>query len=285
MIAMATEDSMSKWRNFASWSAAGGLLVLVMAIAAIVAGSRSGDPLAAIVASGTDPRVVLALLLSMAVVGLSSLSKAFTWWRFRNFVIFSAATAVIAMLAIAGIRTLTNTGSYGTMDASRWAAAGTGLVLLSLGILISLVRAAARTGWTLVEAEQAETVRERRYLLSLSCFIFAAMGLTLMLLSLAGPHSAVSPLAALAGALLLCIVTAALTVAAWRAMDELDRTLSYETGNIAFYLTLLLGGGWALLAHLGFATAAAPLDWLTMLTAMSFVASFIAVGRRKLLVA
>jgi len=59
--------------------------------------------------------------------------------------------------------------------------------------------------------------------------------------------------------------------------------LSYETGNMAFYLTLVVGGGWALLAHLRFVAAAAPLDWLTMLTAVSFVAGVITAGRRKLL--
>ena len=45
-----------------------------------------------------------------------------------------------------------------------------------------------------------------------------------------------------------------------------------------------MGGGWAVLAHLDFAEAPAPLDWVTMLTVLMFVASFIVLGRRKLLV-
>jgi hypothetical protein len=48
-------------------------------------------------------------------------------------------------------------------------------------------------------------------------------------------------------------------------------------------LVLALGGGWAMLAHLGFVAAPAPLDWLTMFTILMFVAAFIAAGRRKLL--
>jgi hypothetical protein len=38
-----------------------------------------------------------------------------------------------------------------------------------------------------------------------------------------------------------------LGIATWRLSDELTRTLSYETGNMAFYLILVLGGGWAML--------------------------------------
>jgi hypothetical protein len=68
-----------------------------------------------------------------------------------------------------------------------------------------------------------------------------------------------------------------------RLSDELDRTLNYETGNMSFYLVLVLGGGWAILAHLGFLAAPAPLDWLTMFIVIIFVASFIVLGRRKLL--
>ena len=46
---------------------------------------------------------------------------------------------------------------------------------------------------------------------------------------------------------------------------------------------LAVGGGWAMLAHLGYVPAPAPLDWLTMLTLLMFAASFIALGRRKML--
>jgi hypothetical protein len=84
-------------------------------------------------------------------------------------------------------------------------------------------------------------------------------------------------------ALVLIAVLTALGIAAWRLSDELGRTLSREAGNMAFYLILLLGGGWAMLAHLGVVAAPAPLDWLTLFAVLLFVASFIAVGRRKLL--
>ena len=69
-----------------------------------------------------------------------------------------------------------------------------------------------------------------------------------------------APAAALTGALVLIAVLMVLGIAVWRLSDELERTLSHEAATLAFYLILLLGGGWAMLAHLGFAPAPAPLD-------------------------
>jgi energy-converting hydrogenase Eha subunit E len=85
------------------------------------------------------------------------------------------------------------------------------------------------------------------------------------------------------GALVLIAVLTVLLIAAWGLSDELGRTLSHETGNMAFYLILVLGSGWAMLAHLGFVAAPAPLDWVTLFAVLMFAASFIAAGRGKLL--
>lgn len=278
---MAADMYISKWRNFASWSAVGALVVV--AFVGVTSWLEHGDPLGPFLKSGTDPRVALALLFSALVVGLSSLNKPFGWRSFGNFAILSAAAGGVAVLAISGIRPLLRAGAFGTIGTSQWAAAVAGLTLLFFATCIGLLPALARRGWTLMEVEQVEILRERSPLLFLSWIVVAAMGLMLILLSLAGPGSVVSPAAALAGLLVLSIVATALSIAAWRLMDELDRTLSYETGNMAFYLIVLLGGGWAMLAHLGFVAAAASLDWLTMFTVIMFAASFIVAGRRKLL--
>jgi hypothetical protein len=66
-------------------------------------------------------------------------------------------------------------------------------------------------------------------------------------------------------------------------LDELWQTLSRESGSWAFHLVFVIGGGWAILAHLGFVRAPSPLDWLTLLTLSVFAASVIAVSRRGLL--
>jgi hypothetical protein len=275
-MAMANEVPLPKWRNFAAWSATGGLVVVV---AVILTSWLDGDPLGGLLESATDPRVALALLFSMAVVGMSSRNTRFGWRSFRNFALLSAATGGIAVLAISGLRA----GAFGTMGVSEWIAAGAGLVLVFFPAFLSLVMLAARRGWNLVEPDQVELLRERGRLNLLSVTAIAALGLVLIVLALAAPGSVLAPAAALAAVLVLLAAAAALSIACWRQMDELDRTLSYEAGTMAFYLILLLGGGWAALAHLGFVPAAAPLDWLTMLVVVSFPASFIALGRRSLL--
>jgi hypothetical protein len=63
----------------------------------------------------------------------------------------------------------------------------------------------------------------------------------------------------------------------------LMRSVSNEAGNLAFHLVLIVGGGWAMLSHLGFARAPAPLDWLTMFFGLVLLASFIATARRGML--
>jgi hypothetical protein len=88
---------------------------------------------------------------------------------------------------------------------------------------------------------------------------------------------------ALVGVAVLLGIEIALTRMIWPLIDELSQTLSREAGNAAYYLIVLLGGGWAILAHLGFAPAPASLDWLTMFTVIVLAASMIAAGRRGLL--
>lgn len=126
-------------------------------------------------------------------------------------------------------------------------------------------------------------MRERGRLFLCSFTWTAALGLLLIVLGLAGPRGLLPPAAALAGALSLIAILTALGLAVWRLSDELGRTLSHEAGNMAFYLILVLGGGWSMLAHLGFVAAPAALEWLAMITVLLFAASFIAVARRKLL--
>ena len=111
----------------------------------------------------------------------------------------------------------------------------------------------------------------------------AAMGLTLVVLSLAGPGGPLSPLAALVAVLVLIVIRATLSFKTRPLLDELSNTIGRETGVGAFYLILIIGGGWSILAQLRFIPALAPLDWLTLFTVVLFAASFVAAGRRGLL--
>jgi hypothetical protein len=158
-----------------------------------------------------------------------------------------------------------------------------GMVLLVFAILGLLRLAAAHAPGSALPPEETDANLELGRARLYSLIVIAAMGLTLILLSLARPGGALTPTITLVAVLVLLGIVTVLTFAVWPLLDELSRTMSRETGNAAFFLIVVIGGGWSILAHLGFVLAPTPLDWLTMFTLIMFAASFIAVGRRGLL--
>ena len=282
-MATANDKPMPVWRNFAAWSAVGGVFYIVVLWGAAVL--VHGDGMSAILRSKPLTAVLgLSLICSTAVVGFTSRKRPISLRKLRNFLIQNAAAIIACLLLIWGFSALARAGALGAMGPSQWVAAVTGSFLVFFASLGTFTVGSAHTGADLIDDEvAAEEMRERGRLFVYSFVWMAACGLLLIGLSLAGPGGVLSPAAAFAGALVLIAVLVALGIAAWRLSDELGRTLSREAGNVAFYLILLLGGGWAMLAHLGVVAGPAPLDWLTLFIVLLYVASFIAVGRRKLL--
>lgn len=278
-MAMANDRSAPKWRNFAAWSAVGaiGYFLAVWGGTSVLHEGGIG----AVLRSRQAAAILgVCLIFSMALVGFSSRKRPVSLRHLRNFAVRNVVAIVACLLLVWGFSNLAHAGA---LSASAWGAAVTGSILVVVAILGLLATASAHTRADLIDDEMAaEELRERGRLFFYSFVWMTACGLLLIGLSLAGP-GVLSPAAALAGALVLIAVLSVLGIAVWRLSDELGRALSREAGNIAFYLILIFGGGAAMLAHLGFAAAPAPLDWLTMFTVLMFVASFIAVGRRKLL--
>jgi len=194
-----------------------------------------------------------------------------------SIVVGFAIIALIKTFGFTGTRTLSALGVSATI------ALGLGAVLLLFAIMGLLGLAAAHAPGAAPPPEEMDANLERGRPRLYSLIVIAAMGLTLVLLSVVGPGGALSPTIALVSVLVLLGIAAGLTFATWPLLDELPRTMSRETGNAAFYLIVVIGGGWVILAHLGFVLAPAPLDWLTMFTLIMFAASFIVVGRRGLL--
>jgi hypothetical protein len=285
MMDMANEKPAPKWRNFLIWSAVGAGIYTLLVWG--VLSFRPEGPLGAIFKSEeVAAKLGLALIFSAAVVGFSNRNRPISLRRVGSFMIWSLLAGIVCLSLVWGFRALVGagaSGASGAMGASEWVATAVGLALLFFALLGSVSAAIAHKGAFFMDAEIADELRERGRSLFYSYIAMAAMGLALILLSLGGPGGMLSPAAALAGALVLFIIVAVLSIAIWRLMDELGRTLSRETGNMAFYLIVLLGGAWAMLGHLGFVVGPASLDWLTMFAVLMFVASFVAVGRRKLL--
>jgi succinate dehydrogenase hydrophobic anchor subunit len=279
MIKMANDKLMPNWRNFAAWSAAGaGFYILAVWGATTL---LHQDAMTAILRpSKVTAQLALGLIFFMAVTGFSNRERRIGPGTLRNFLIQSAVAIIAFLLVIWGFSVFARVSAVGV---SEWFAAVTGATLIVIASLGMLATASVHAGADLVDDEMAaEDMRERGRLILCSLAWVAACGLLLIVLSLSGP-GVLSPATALASALVLIVILTVLGIAAWRLSDELGRTLSHETGNLAFYLIWVGGGGWAMLAHLGFVAAPAPLDWVTLFTMLLFAASLIVLGRRKLL--
>src|SRR5690606_36225557 len=130
--------------------------------------------------------------------------------------------------------------------------------------------------------EDAEDLHEQRPVLGYAAGVMALWGAAIIVTALGGPGGILSPSAALVGASGLVAGCLVATLFLWRGMDEMMRTMSRECGNVSFYLVLLVGGPWAVLAQIGFTAAPAPIDWLTMFTALPLLASAVIAARRGL---
>ena len=181
--------------------------------------------------------------------------------------------------AAAGIR-LIESGRLGEFGGSQVAAAAVGLVYLLTGMAVAAGLVSPNRGAQFLNVSDAEELREQRKLLGLSAFSMVLSALALFVLASAG---VMQPSLALGLAIALLAPTIVLGIAQRRLMDELLRQVSSEAGSAAFYLTMVFGGGWSVLAHLGFVPAAAPLDWITMFFAVALIAAFAAAGSRGLL--
>ncbi|MES2442477.1 MAG: hypothetical protein V4574_06570 [Pseudomonadota bacterium] len=275
---MAADNPAPAWRNFAAWSAVGALVYIVAVGGALTLLQQ--DAIGMILRpTRVTAQLGLVMIASMAVVGVTGYRRPLSLRAFRNFLIQNAVAITLFLLALRGYKAV-----GGAMRAAEGVAAVTGLVLVAIAFFGTFAVASVHAGANLVDDEvAADEMRERGRLLVYSFAWMAACGLLLVGLSLAGPGGLLSPAAALAGAMVLIAILVGLWIVTWRMSDELGRTLSHETGNMAFYLILAVGGGWAMLAHLGFAAAPPALGWLTLFIVLLFVASFVALGRRKLL--
>lgn len=161
-----------------------------------------------------------------------------------------------------------------------------GLVAI-IYILVALILLAGSMnpalGAKLLNVEDEDEVHELRSQLSNSGVAMVLWGAALLALALAAP---VGPLAT---PVALAIALAGLVIGTWfawktyRAADELMSAMNLEAGALSYGLVLVVLGGWGMLAHLGLVAGPQPLDLLTACYVLVMAATFIAVGRRGML--
>lgn len=157
------------------------------------------------------------------------------------------------------------------------------MLYAATGLMIAVGALSPAIGSKFLNVEDAEELREQRRMLGYSAGGMVAFGLALAMVALAAPAGPVAAPVSLVAALALLAVAVVLSLRQMRYVDELLRAVSREAGANAFYLTVLVGGGWAMLAHLGYTIAPRPLDWLTLFAVVMLLGAFWACGRRGLL--
>ncbi len=157
------------------------------------------------------------------------------------------------------------------------------VIYIFIAAIVLAGSASPSLGAKILNVEDADEVREMQSQFVTSGMAVLLWGLALLALALAEP---VGPLAAPAA---LMIGAAGLIIGLWfaikayRCADELMLATNLEAGAITYGLMLLTLGGWAMLAHVGYVSAPAPLDILSACYVLVMVASFIAIGRRGLI--
>ena len=282
MIDMATGEHRQTWRNALTWFAIGFIAYGLVMAAAVTLLSHGGLP-DALKSPGTRTVLALSLLLGSLVSGLGQRNFPVNSRTFGNFLIWNAIGISLVALVMWSLHSFAGGAALKALNRSAAIALWVGLVLFFLAVVGLLHVAAARARPRLLTVEQSEAILERTRASTYGFLAIAAMGLTLVVLSLAGPGGPLSRVAALVVVLVLIAIRAILSLKTRPLLDELSNTVARETGVGAFYLILIIGGGWSAPPQLGSVPALSPLDWLTLLTVTMFTASFVAAGRRGLL--
>lgn len=201
----------------------------------------------------------------------------------RKLLIPALIGGVAGFAASAGMMKFIDSSAVGGLDMSATVAALVGMVYVVIGFGVAFGSASPQVGAKFLNVEDADELREQKKVLGLSGVAMLMWGAALVALALAAPDGPVPQGVALAIGLTGLVIGTVLSIQVYRASDELMLAVNLEGGALSYGLVFVVVGGWAMLAHLGYTAAPAPLDLLSLFYVLVLVASFVAVGRRGML--
>jgi hypothetical protein len=156
-----------------------------------------------------------------------------------------------------------------------------GLSYVLIGLIVALGLASPQAGAKFLNVEDAEEIREEGPKLWMSTICCVLIGVLLLVLAMSGgliesQTATVIAAACFAGIVIIGFVSA-------KRYDELTRQISLEASAGAFYTTVLLVGGWATLAHLGYVAWLSPLAFVSGVALLLLVAIFVVAAQRGLM--
>jgi hypothetical protein len=191
--------------------------------------------------------------------------------------------AAVGYAAAAGSMHFIDGDMVGGLGKSTRIAALVGIMYVLIGLSLGLGTASPKLGARFLNVEDADELREQQKMLIGSGGAMGLWGIGLIALALAAPDGPLPQAAALALGAGGLVIGTVLSIPAYRLGDELMRAVNLEAGTLSYVLMLIVAGGWAMFAHLGYVAGPAPLDLLTLFYVVVLLASFIAVGRRGML--
>ena len=197
------------------------------------------------------------------------------------------AGAVTGAAVTAGVLYLLDGRGLDPLDAGQMLAIIAGIVYGLVGIIVGIGALYPDKAWKLLNVQDAQELRDERRRLGPSAIALVLIGTFFLSLASArgsGTDGLIGNQAAIVIALASLLGIVALSLWANDRNDEFTRLISIEASAMTLQVALVLLGGWAALAHLGFVDWIGPLALIAAFAMLQLVIIFAICGKRGLLV-
>lgn len=191
--------------------------------------------------------------------------------------------AIVGFFGASAVMRVMDSETFEGAGASVEIASLVGMFYLVVGVIVGLGALNPKAGAKVLNVEDEDELREQRQQLIYSSVAMALAGIALIVVAHAGRTGTIDPGIALGIYIVCSVVSVIISLKSRKYSDELMRAVGTETASLSFYFVVLVGGTWALLAHLQFLVGPTPLDWLTMFWSLMMLAVFIVLGKRGML--
>lgn len=160
---------------------------------------------------------------------------------------------------------------------------GIGLIYVLMGLICAVGIAFPTLGSRMLNVEDAEEIGDQKRMLTGSSICMLALGAALLILPMARPDGAITPLGGFGGLMAALATLVVITIRDWKHYDEMMVQMSRDAGNFAFCgigLVLLI---WASAAWAELAYAPTPLGLVATVSGGFLLAAFFAGARLGLL--
>ena len=167
------------------------------------------------------------------------------------------------------------------------AAFAAGMIYGVMGLMVGILALVPKAGARILNVDDADELRDQQPVILISAAACVAIALFFLILAAAtngGDGGLVDRDVALAVAAVSLVAIIVMTRRMTRMTDELTQKISTESSALAMHATMILFGGWAALAHLGYAQWVDPLAFIASLALLQLVVVFWVAARRGMVV-